>query len=116
MLDESICGTIEELAKRECVNRGYMSRALRLTLLAPDILEAILDGRQPERFRLEDLLEMFPLEWEAQHKPLAISDSHFSQSDEWGDAVAARPEMGPQGLRPERPRWSSTADPLTRPP
>ena len=44
MLDEGVCGTIEELAKRERVNRGYMSRALRLTLLAPDIVEAILDG------------------------------------------------------------------------
>ena len=39
-----ICRTIEELAKREKVNRGYMSRVLRLTLLAPDIVEAILDG------------------------------------------------------------------------
>ena len=48
MLDEGVCGTIEELAKREKVNRGYMSRVLRLTLLAPDIVEAILDGRQPE--------------------------------------------------------------------
>ena len=57
MLDEGVCGTIEELAKREKVNRGYMSRVLRLTLLAPDIVEAILDGRQPEGMRLEELLE-----------------------------------------------------------
>ena len=38
---------------------------LRLTLLAPDIVEAILDGRQPEGMRLEDLLEGFPVEWDA---------------------------------------------------
>ena len=57
-------GTIEELARREKVNRGYMSRVLGLTLLAPDIVEAILDGRQPEGMRLEDLPEGFPLEWE----------------------------------------------------
>jgi hypothetical protein len=63
MLDEGVCGTIEELAKRERVNRGYMSRVLRLTLLAPDIVEAILDGRQPDSMRLEDLLEGFPAEW-----------------------------------------------------
>ena len=49
--------------KRERVNAGYMSRVLRLTLLAPDIVEAILDGRQPEGMRLEDLLEAFPVEW-----------------------------------------------------
>ena len=38
----------DKLACREKVNRGYMSRVLRLTLLAPDIVEAILNGRQPE--------------------------------------------------------------------
>jgi len=53
MLDDGVCGTIEELARGERVNRGYMSRVLRLTLLAPDIVEAILDGRQPEGMRLE---------------------------------------------------------------
>ena len=39
---------------------------LRLTLLAPDIVEAILDGRQPEGMRLEALLDGFPAEWDAQ--------------------------------------------------
>ena len=48
MLEEGVCGMIEELAKRERVDRGYMGRVLRLTLLAPEIVEAILDGRQPE--------------------------------------------------------------------
>ncbi len=54
MLDEGICGNMEELAKSERVNPGYKSRVLRLTLLAPEIVEAILDGRQPEGVRLED--------------------------------------------------------------
>jgi hypothetical protein len=40
---------------------------LRLTLLAPDIVEAILDGRQPAVLQLDDLLEGFPTEWEGQH-------------------------------------------------
>jgi len=66
MLDEGVCGNMEELAKSEHINRGYMSRMLRLTLLAPEIVESILDGRQPEGLRLEDLLEGFPVEWEAQ--------------------------------------------------
>ena len=66
MLDDGICGTIEDLAKREKVNRGYMSRVLRLTLLAPEIIEAILDGRQPQGMRLEGLIEGFPLEWKSQ--------------------------------------------------
>ena len=61
MLDEGTCGTIEELASREKVNRGYMSRVLRLTLLGPRIVEALLDGRQPEGLRLEELLDGFPV-------------------------------------------------------
>jgi hypothetical protein len=70
MLDEGVCGTIEALARRERVNRGYLSRVLRLTLLAPDVVEAILDGRQPDGTRLEDLLDGFPMEWEGQrHAP-----------------------------------------------
>ena len=71
MLGEGVCGTIE-LATRERVNRGYMNRLLRLTLLAPDIVEAILDGRQPEEMRLEDLLDGFPTEWNGQRNYLAI--------------------------------------------
>jgi hypothetical protein len=66
MLDEGVCATMEELAKREGVNRGYMNRVLRLTLLAPDLVEDILDKRQPEGLRLEGLLEVLPVEWEVQ--------------------------------------------------
>lgn len=43
-----------------------MGRVLRLTLLAPNIVEAILGGRQPASLQLEDLLRRFPVEWEAQ--------------------------------------------------
>ena len=69
MLDEGVCGTIEELAKRERVNRGYMSRVVRLTLLPPVIVEAILDGRQADGMR-EGLLDGFPVEWEGQVQAL----------------------------------------------
>ena len=45
-----------------------MSRVLRLTLLAPDIVEAILDGRQAVGVRQEDFLDGFPVEWEGQRE------------------------------------------------
>jgi hypothetical protein len=45
-----------------------MSRVLGLTLLAPDIVEAILDGRQAKGLRLDDLLDSFLDEWEAQRR------------------------------------------------
>jgi hypothetical protein len=70
MFDDGVCATIEELARRERVNRGYISRVLRLTLLAPNIVEAILDGRQPHGVRLEDFLGDFPDVWEAQRRKL----------------------------------------------
>ena len=45
---------------------SYVSRVLGLTPLAPEIVEAILDGRQPVELQLDDLLEGFPSEWQAQ--------------------------------------------------
>ena len=59
-------GTINELAAAEKINSSYVSRLLRLTLLAPDIVDAILDGRQPEGITLPGLMEPFPVAWKAQ--------------------------------------------------
>ena len=47
---------------------AYVSRVLRLTLLAPEIVEAILDGRQPAELQLDDLLKGFPLGWKGQRR------------------------------------------------
>jgi hypothetical protein len=66
MLDEGVHGTIEDLARSKGIAKTYISQILRLTLLAPDIVEAILDGRQPATMQLDDLLAGFPLEWEGQ--------------------------------------------------
>jgi hypothetical protein len=66
MLDDGVCETIQELASRERVSGGYISRVLRLTLLAPNVVEAVLHGWQPEVERVEVLLEVFPVEWAGQ--------------------------------------------------
>ena len=66
MLEASRYGTILELAEGEKINSSYVSRVLRLTLLAPEIVEAILDGRQPEGMTLPALMEPFPVEWKTQ--------------------------------------------------
>ena len=71
MLDEGVYGTLEDLAQAKGVHATYVSRVLRLTLLAPEIVEAILDGRQPTEIGLDDLLAGFPLEWEWQQGSLA---------------------------------------------
>ncbi|MBR1235589.1 hypothetical protein [Bradyrhizobium sp. AUGA SZCCT0182] len=61
-----------ELAKAEKVNDSYLSRILRLTLLAPDIIEAILTGRQPTTLQLDELLKPLPAAWSQQRSRLRI--------------------------------------------
>jgi hypothetical protein len=68
LLDEGTHGTFGELAKAEGVSQSHVSRMLRLTLLAPDLIEAILAGRQPEEMRLEGLLAGIPDEWGRQRE------------------------------------------------
>ena len=66
MLESGEFATNSELADREKITLSYMTRVLRLTLLAPDIVEASLDGRQEPEVTLARLLEPFPVEWERQ--------------------------------------------------
>jgi hypothetical protein len=68
MLDIGVYGTIDDLAKAKGIAKTYVSQVLRLTLLAPEIVEAILDGRQPAEIKLDDFLERFPLDWEGQRQ------------------------------------------------
>ncbi len=63
MLEEGRYASISEMAKAEGIERGYLGSLLRLTLLAPDMVEAILDGRQPEGVTLPRLLEEVPVGW-----------------------------------------------------
>jgi hypothetical protein len=70
MLDEGVYATIEELAKSKGIAKTYVSHVLRLTLLAPEIVEAILDGRQPVGMQLDDLLTGFPVDLEGQSRSL----------------------------------------------
>ncbi|MGE5536951.1 MAG: hypothetical protein ACM3W7_15710 [Acidobacteriota bacterium] len=65
MLEEGRYGTIAEIAAAEKINETYVGRVLRLTLLAPEIVEAILNGRRPE-LQLDDLMRRFPVEWNEQ--------------------------------------------------
>jgi hypothetical protein len=66
MLESGEFATIAELAQCERIALSYMTRVLRLTLLAPDMVETILDGRQGPEVTLAKLLEPFPMEWEKQ--------------------------------------------------
>jgi len=73
MMEAGRFATLNELAAAEKINSSYVSRLLRLTLLAPDIVEAILDGRQPEGMTLPGLMEPFPVEWRQQRQQVRSS-------------------------------------------
>ena len=66
MLDEGQYASITEMADAEKLDRGYMGRLLQLTLLAPDIVKAILDGQRPVEVTLPGLLTPFPVGWDQQ--------------------------------------------------
>ena len=78
------------MAAAEKIERGYLGTLLRLTLIAPDIVGAILDGRQPADLGLPRLMEPFPSEWGGQRAALA-------------SAVLPLP------IPPCPPRWAGTS-------
>jgi hypothetical protein len=71
LLDEGRCTSVSEMAKAERIERGYLGSLLRLTLLAPDIVEAILDGRHAAEFGLPRLMRPFPVDWRGQRAAFA---------------------------------------------
>jgi hypothetical protein len=96
MLESGEFATISELAEREGIAPSYMTRVLRLTLLAPDIVEAILEGKQGPEVTLARVMEPFPLDWKAQ----TCQDIGLN---ELGQA-ATRPNGVVSTLSRERPR------------
>ena len=74
MLDEGRYASISEMAAAERIERGYLGTLLRLMLLAPDLVEAILDGRAPRAITLPALLNIFSVEWSVQTTAVSSPD------------------------------------------
>lgn len=68
MLETGAACSVSDIARHEKLTTSYVSRVLRLTLLAPDIVEDILEGRQTKRMTLPDLMMPTPVEWQAQRE------------------------------------------------
>jgi hypothetical protein len=66
LLDEGRYASITEMAAAERIERGFLGKMLQLTLLAPDIVEAILDGRAPPAVTLAALMPQVPTNWDQQ--------------------------------------------------
>ena len=72
LLDNGTYGCLEEIARAEEIGSSFVSRVIRLALLAPDIVEAILAGRQPASLTLRDLMLPFPVEWAGQRSQFGV--------------------------------------------
>ncbi|WP_373505738.1 hypothetical protein [Aestuariivirga sp.] len=78
MLEASDFTSIEEIAEAENINPSYVSRVLRMTLLAPEIVEAILAGKQPEGLTMARAMQPFPIEWK--HQQTKWHDKSFNMN------------------------------------
>jgi hypothetical protein len=70
MLDQGRYASITEMAAAERLERGYLGSLLRLTLLAPDVVEAVLNGRHPKDMQLASLTGSSLFSWEIQRRAL----------------------------------------------
>lgn len=66
MIETGAYSSITELANDNKVNESYACRLLRLTLLAPDIVESILNGTRSQHLQLKHILRPLPVDWKAQ--------------------------------------------------
>ena len=82
MLEDGRYASVSDIARAEKIDRTYAGDILRLTLLAPEIVEAIVEGRHPSEMTLPVLLKPFALEWGATHQQCAQRDK-FELSSEF---------------------------------
>lgn len=78
LLETGEFATIAELAEHEGIAAPYLTRTMRLAQLAPDVVEAILDGRQPRHLTLEALRQPLPEAWDAQKQMLAVDQGRLN--------------------------------------
>lgn len=74
MLESGEFTTTKELADHEKIGHSYLTRVLRMTLLAPDIVEAILGEAPPPSVTLAALMEPYPMDWDEQRGVFAIEN------------------------------------------
>jgi hypothetical protein len=88
MLECGDYGTIREISAAEKINESYVARVLRLTLLAPDVIEDILGGSQSSDVQLEHLLRRFAVEWPLQRRAFGLIMSASQGGVASGDQCA----------------------------
>ncbi len=95
MLENGTHATVAEIAATEKINESYVGRVLRLTLLAPDIVESILNGRQTATMTLPALMQPLPIDWQQQR---TITEASRKENEE---------------VEGNRPEWSLPSPPAS---
>jgi len=72
-LDEEVHASVSDIGDAENISKSYVSRILRLALLAPDIIEAILAGKAGQGMMLEQLERPLPASWDEQRHSISLS-------------------------------------------
>ena len=78
LIDEGVYPTTADLARALKVETGWAAEVLRMTMLAPDIVEAIFEGRQPRHLNLHTLRgrqDLLPRDWAEQRRLLGFTDA-----------------------------------------
>ena len=82
LLETGKYDSIREMAKALGICTTYMTRLLRFTLLAPDIIEAILNGNEPDGFSQNKLIGAIPADWNEQREKLGFAGSEYKFDNE----------------------------------
>lgn len=70
LLDGGVYSSVTEISEAEKINKSYISRILRLAVLAPEIVETVLEGRANQALMLEGLGRPLPMDWKEQRNHL----------------------------------------------
>lgn len=74
LVDQGVYASPKELADKENIEVTHVYRLMRLTMLAPDIIEAVLDGTQPRTLTMQNIVRGFPISWKEQRALYGFSD------------------------------------------
>jgi hypothetical protein len=85
LLDDGVYASVSDIGDAENISKSYVSRILRLALLAPDVVDALLAGRTDAGLVLERLKRPMPGRWDEQRARLGFAVSECAPP--WGSRL-----------------------------
>lgn len=81
LVDQGIYSSPKDLAEKESIEVTHVYRLMRLTMLAPDIIEAVLNGSQPRTLTLQNIVRGFPISWKEQRALYGFPDPQINKDN-----------------------------------